>query len=368
MAQILSVGLSNPPYEVTQDTTRSFVKRLFSEHHADIERLLSIVQNGEIDRRYVSAPLAWFDKEHTFEEKNKLFIEMATHHGIKAIDACLNAKHFIRESIGYQEIDAIFFITSTGIATPTIDAKIMNHCAFSQHTKRIPIWGIGCAGGVSGVSRAYEYCRAYPAANVLVLCIELCSLTFQKNDYSKSNLIGASLFADGAACVLVSGERSKLVEREKSTQNSTNKAHPRILDTMSTFMPDSEDVMGWDVRNNGLYVIFSKDIPTIIRSWLSPNVEKFLNRHSLKSDDIQHFVAHPGGKKVIEAYYEALSLPSDKTLPSRTILRNYGNMSSPTVIFVLESIMNSSAKEDDLGLMLALGPGFSSELILLEWT
>lgn len=234
----------------------------------------------------------------------------------------------------------------------------MNQLAFRDDTKRMPIWGLGCAGGAVGLSRAYEYCLAFPEANVLVLSVELCSLTFQKDDYSKSNLVGVSLFSDGIACALVTGDQSVLTAK---------KAMPTIVATTSKLMPDSENVMGWDVKNNGLYVIFSKSIPAIITSWLGPFVHAFLESQGLSKDDITHFIAHPGGKKVLTAYEETLGFDQTKTAISRDVLRNNGNMSSPTILYVLEQFMEHEPVAGEYGLMAALGPGFCGELLLLKW-
>lgn len=365
MGYLMAVGTSNPKYEVSPETTSAFIRNLFSKHHHDIERLLQVVQNGEIQRRYVSAPVEWFTTSHSLEEKNNLYIQLATELGVEAVDTCLQNAQTIGCKVNYQDIDAIIFVSSSGIATPTIDAKIMNQRSFSAHTKRIPLWGLGCAGGVSGVARAYEYCKAFPKANVLVLCVELCSLTFQRDDYSKSNLIGTSLFADGVACVLVAGEQATSIDRVKKQGTRIAK----IIDTMSTLMPDSEDVMGWELKNEGFHVIFSKDIPTIIKKWLKPNMDEFLLKNKWAANDIQHFIAHPGGKKVLSAYSESLQMEKSLTETSRLILQQYGNMSSPTVLFVLKEFVekNTSYQHGDKGIMLALGPGFSSELALVEW-
>ena len=257
-----------------------------------------------------------------------------------------------------SEVDAIFFISSSGISTPSIEARIMNLIPFRDDTKRIPIWGLGCAGGAAGLSRAYEYCLAFPTANVLVLSVELCSLTFQKDDYSKSNLVGASLFSDGVACALVAGSQSTV---------KANKPTPKIIATTSKLMPNSENVMGWDVKNSGLHVVFSKSIPSIITKWLGPFVHEFLSSNELNKDDIAHFVAHPGGKKVLEAYEEALGFDHTKTDISRDILRVNGNMSSPTILYVLQRFMENEPVSGEYGLMAALGPGFCGELLLLKW-
>ena len=367
MAYIVSVETANPPYCIDPQATTDFIEQLFGVHHDDINRLLKVVQNGEILNRHISAPVEWFRYDRSFREKNDLYIEMAVELGIDAIKKCVysiqNTSFEHEVTFTFENIDALFFISSTGIATPTIDARIMNRLPFAANMKRIPIWGLGCAGGVAGISRAYEYCKAYPTANVLVLCIELCSLTFQRNDFSKSNLIGTSLFADGAACALIAGEQSLLLAGYKLAQHNT--IYPRIFCTSSTFMNDSEDVMGWDLKDNGLNVLFSKDIPTVIRSWLGPNIEKFLYANKLAFSDIAYFIAHPGGKKVLQAYRDSLSLQEHMTELSRSVLRDYGNMSSPTVLFVLERHMKTATPSaGEKGIMLALGPGFSSEVLL----
>ncbi len=237
----------------------------------------------------------------------------------------------------------------------------MNRLPFSPHTKRIPLWGLGCAGGTSGVSRGYEYCRAFPEQNVLVVCVELCSLTFQRHDRSKSNLVGTSLFADGVACALICGDQSELLDSLKKN------TRPYIIGTESTIMPDSEDVMGWDVKNSGLHVVFSRSIPTIIRQWLQPNVLSFLTKAGIDIDELSEFIAHPGGKKVLDSYIDCLHINERLLLESKAVLKEHGNMSSPTVLYVLERVMMKVHEDGEYGLMASLGPGFSSELVLIEW-
>jgi alkylresorcinol/alkylpyrone synthase len=360
MPKITSVGICVPPHSITQATTAEFARELFHESFKDISRLLTVFENGQIQKRNFAKELTWFREDHSFEERNNAYIEYAVEYSIEAIQDCLSNKHFLDEAVDCEEIEAIFFISTTGLSTPSIDAKIMNHLPFSSHTKRIPIWGLGCAGGASGLSRAYDYCLAYPTAKVLVVSVELCGLTFQRNDRSKSNLIGTSLFADGVAAVLVAGDRAAPHAICKTTI-------PYILGTQSTLMPNSEDVMGWDVKNEGLYVVFSKDIPTIISEWLKPNVEKLLQKYGLQLSDVKHFIAHPGGKKVIEAYENSLGFTQNQTMISQKILQQHGNMSSATVYYVLNEFMLKDIPVGEYGLIAALGPGFSSELLLVEW-
>lgn len=358
MPTILSVSTVNPPFPINQTDALELTRSLFQKRFKNIERLLNVFHNGEIEKRHLAMPLEWFKHEHDFEERNHLYTEHAVHFGVQAIEQCLDNQSMLDEIIHPSEIDAIFYISSSGISTPSIEARIMNRLPFRTDTKRIPIWGLGCAGGAAGLSRAYEYCLAYPTANVLVLSVELCSLTFQKDDYSKSNLVGASLFADGIACALLAGSQSTI---------QPSKPRPKIIGTASQFMPNSEDVMGWEVKNSGLHVIFSKSIPAIITKWLGPFVHEFLDEHEIQTNDIDHFVAHPGGKKVLVAYEEALHFSQTKTAISRDVLRDQGNMSSPTILYVLKRFMEEEPKTNEIGLMAALGPGFCGELLLLRW-
>ena len=361
MVYILSASHAKLPFLLSQDDIMDFSRKIFGHSYSNIERLLQAFKNGQVENRYFSNNLEWFEKDHTFSERNNMYIEQAVQFGIEAVKACLTNDRFLKEEIAASEIDAFFYISSTGIATPTIEARIMNILPFQPHVKRIPIWGLGCAGGASGLSRAFEYCQAYPEAKVLVLCVELCSLTFQKNDLSKSNIIGTSLFSDGISCVLVCGDQ---VQQD----NYSNRTHHfSILATQSTLMANSLDVMGWDIKDEGLYVIFSKDIPTIVKNWLKPNVDTFLHQHHLKLSDIQYFIAHPGGKKVIDAYQEALGFDEHMTEISKGVLNDYGNMSSATIFFVLERFMENGGEIGEYGLATALGPGFSSELLLMRW-
>ncbi len=358
LPKIVSVSTYRPPYTLHQANAEELTKELFHEKIPRLERYLKVFENGEIETRHFCVPAEWYRTEHTFEERNNLYIELASQYSAEVIEACLQNEAFLETAVSPAEIDAIIFVSSTGISTPSIDARVMNQLPFSDRLKRIPLWGLGCAGGAAGISRAYDFCSAHTQAKVLVVCVELCSLTFQPNDFSKSNLIGASLFADGAACALICGDDVTL---------PTKKLIPSILTSGSKWMPNSENVMGWDIKNNGLHVVFQKSIPNIITSWLGPFIEQFLVEQQLYTEQIDHFIAHPGGKKVLKAYEDTLYLAKQKTDISREILRNNGNMSSPTVLYVLEQFMLNEVQENDIGLLVALGPGFCAEAVLLKW-
>lgn len=361
MPTILSVAEAVPEFVIKQEQAIDFARELFSEKFKDIERLLKAFQNGQIEKRHFVKDIVWYREDHSFADKNNAYIESAVTLGMQAIKKCLKNETFLAREIHCEEIDAIIYISTTGMATPSIEARIMNRLPFQENTKRIPIWGLGCAGGAAGISRAFEFCKAYPDSKVLVLSVELCSLTFQRNDLSKSNLIGTSLFADGVACALICGDEINIDDL------CAKKTAPAIIETQSTLMPDSLDVMGWDIRDQGLFVVFSRDIPSIIEEWLKPNVSKFLNGNGLQLSDIDYFIAHPGGKKVIEAYIKSLGIHDPMTDISLEVLKQFGNMSSATILYVLRRFMEKGGEAGAYGMCTALGPGFSSELLLLKW-
>lgn len=353
MAKIISVGTSDAPYKLPQSEIREFVKKLYANTYNEIERMIGVFDNSTIANRHISAPIEWLEKEHSFKERNEKFREIAIGLSMQAINECLekvNARN--------SDIHNIIFVTSTGVSTPTIDAFLFNKLKLGKHIKRTPLWGLGCAGGAASVSRAMEYCRANPTHNALIVCVELCSLTFQKDDLSKSNIIATSLFSDGCAAVLVAGKDSPLYSNRGV----------ELLDSLSTIYDDSLDVMGWDIVDNGFKVIFSRDIPTIVKEYVNPNIKELLDVHNLTVTDIKHYVAHPGGAKVISAYEESLGLPEGTLKNSRKVLHEHGNMSSPSVLYVLKEFMSNEFNSGEYGLLTALGPGFSSELVLFKTT
>ena len=349
LSRIRSVATAVPRHRIGQQVARQFCRSLFHETFSDIDRLLPVFSNSLVENRYFSVPEEWFETDHSFAEKNRHYIEAALELGEAATSLCLQ-----KAGLAPQDIDHLFFVSTTGLATPSIDAHLINILKLRPNVRRTPIWGLGCAGGVAGLSRAYEYTVAFPRERALVLALELCGLTFQRNDLSKSNLVATSLFGDGAAAVLVSGAE-------------TDDAGPRILASRSTLWYESLDVMGWDINDRGLKVLFSRDIPSIVRSLALPALLEFLSSQGLALHDSMHIIAHPGGAKVIEAYEQALGLPEGKMDRARAILRKYGNMSSPTVLFVLEDYLRAQAvRPDEYGLITALGPGFSAEMMLIQ--
>jgi len=315
-----------------------------------LNRLLTIFDNSGIEQRFSCVPADWFLTKRTVEEKHRLYVKHAVELAEQAIVRCLK-----QAGAEAERIDQLVYVTTTGTVTPSVDAYLYNRLPFRRNLKRTPIWGLGCAGGAAGLSRAFEYVTAFPGQTCLVVSVELCGLTFIADDRSKSNLVAASLFADGAAAALICGRESEFARG------------PKIIATQSTTWPDSLDVMGWEVTNDGLKVVFSRDIPSLIQKVMFTNVNEFLHEQGLSLDDIGAYVLHPGGMKVLKAYREALRLGQDSLAHSEHVLRQYGNMSSATVFFVLKDAM-ADERKTGYGLAGALGPGFSSELLLLDWS
>jgi alkylresorcinol/alkylpyrone synthase len=344
--RILAVGTAVPEHHLTQADVRTLVKSLFDAGLRDVDRLLAVFDNGHIQSRYVSAPLEWFQTNHTWQERNEMYLRVALDLSERAAKIALE-----RSGLGASEIGGIFFVSTSGLATPSLDSWLIKRLDLSRHTVRLPIWGLGCAGGAGGLNRASEFVRA-TSKPALLVAVELCSLTFQANDISRPNLIATSLFADGAAAVVLAPEGNG----------------PRIIGGSSTLWDDTENIMGWDVTNTGLKVNISKSVPNIVEKNIRADVEMACAKHGFSLEQIRHFVTHPGGEKVMEAFTTALELPASALEDARAVLAEHGNMSSATVLFVLERFMRRSSElpRDELGLLTAVGPGFSAEQVLFR--
>lgn len=350
MPQIRSVGTAVPPYPFFQEHLRDLARLHFSHGMAEIDRLIQVFDTVQVKRRFFSVPVDWFGFDHTFSEKNNEYLRCAQDLSIQAIERCLGTA-----GVRPDEIDHVIFVSSSGMATPSIDAYIINRLNFDGHVKRTPIFGLGCAGGVAGLARACDLARSDASEKILLVVLELSSLTFQRNDLSKSNLVACSLFADGAAAVLVTGDR-------------TARDGIQIVDAQSTLFPETLDIMGWDFNERGLSVIFARSIPHVIERYIRGNIERLLQRNQIQFKDLAHYVIHPGGAKVLVSFEQALQLPPEALRHSRCILENYGNMSAPTVLFILEHLLQEgSARPGEYGICAGFGPGFSSELVLLRW-
>ena len=350
--QITSLATALPPHVLTQDRVRDFAYEIFGRSFPNIDRLITVYDNAQIEQRNFCVPIEWFGREHTFREKNDLYIANAIDLSTEAIARCLEQR-----GIGHEEVDYLLFVSTTGVATPSIDARLIAALPFREDIRRLPIWGLGCAGGVGGLSRAREIVIAEPTARVLVVVVELCGLTFMANDLSKPNLIATALFGDGCAAVLVEGEA--VPDRPDGVE---------LLGSATRTMPDSLDVMGWDISGDGFGIVISRDIPTIVRTFMRESIDHLLEDHNLSPEEITHMIAHPGGAKVLEAYAESLERPPSDFRHAWEALRDHGNMSAASVLFVLERFLQERGEKctGEYGLMGALGPGFSSELMVVR--
>ena len=347
MPRIASIATASPPHELRQSEARELARAFFAPAIRDIDRFLGVFANAEIDTRSLAVPTAWFQQERGWGECNDRFIEVACDLGVEAARRCLDDA-----GLGPGDVDHLIFVSTTGLASPSIDARIMTELGMRRNARRTPIWGLGCAGGAVGLTRAAEYTRAYPDQRALLVCVELCSLTFQFDDRSVRNLVASSLFADGAAAVLVEGD-------------ALGGKGPAILDSESTLFPDSLDLMGWDIGDAGMQVVFGARIPGVVTEHFRPLAEGFLDRHDLLLESVAHHIAHPGGAKVLAAYETSGDLCPAALAHSRAILRQCGNMSSATVLYVLQRFLERGIAPGEHGLLTVFGPGFSSEMVLL---
>ena len=341
--RLMSLATAVPPYVLEQNDVARRAAGLFGGGDAEADRFASVYRNAGIDTRQSSVPLAWYLSDHDAAERAALYLQSALALAVAATEQAL-----ARAGLVAADIDAIIAVSSTGIATPSLDARLMDVLAFRRNTVRLPIFGLGCAGGVMGMARASAIARSMPGSKILLVVVELCGLTFRKGDQSKSNRVATALFGDGAvALVLAAGGDGPLLG-------------PSGEHTWS----GSLDVMGWDVVEDGLKVVFSRDIPSLVRAEVLPAAQDFLTAHGLTLADIDGFICHPGGARVLDALEAVFDLPRGGLSDAREVLRDHGNMSAPTVLFVLEAAMKAGKRGRQL--MIALGPGFTVAFQIIE--
>ena len=345
-----------PPHVLRQADVVATARSLFAGRRADIDRLLPAFANAGIGTRRSCVPIDWYLEPSDWKTRNRLFIDSAIDLLEEAAATCL-----AQAGLQPDAIDAIVTVSTTGIATPSLDARLMERLAFRRTVNRLPVFGLGCAGGVIGLSRAAALAKARPGSRVLCLVVELCGLTFRANDRSKSNVIATALFGDGAAAVLL--ESAATGPRAASAAKAPG-ARLQLGGSGEFTWPASLDVMGWEVENDGLGVLFSRDIPALIHERMGPALDSFLADQNLSRADIDGYVCHPGGAKVIGALEEVLALEPGGLSEAREVLRDFGNMSAVTVLFVLERMR--AAGMTGRYVMTALGPGFTAGFQILE--
>jgi len=352
--KIVATTTAFPPYYFTQDEVLAALKTYWDkgmENAAVLERLHS--RTG-VEGRYFSRPLKDYYDLDTWGKTNDVWIETAEQLGEQALCALLTESKLPPEKIG-----TIISVSVTGIACPSIEARLINKLRLPTHIKRTPIFGLGCVAGASGLARAADYVRAYPDQAAILLSVELCSLTWQRDNVSVPNLISSGLFGDGAAAVLVVGSQLAAEVGYKG---------PDVAASQPTFYPDSHDVMGWEISEKGFRIVLSADVPTVVREHLGRNVDDFLASQGLVRSDIGSWIMHTGGPKVLEANAEALGLTREDFALSWDALRRAGNLSSASVLMVLNDVMREHRPQPGTrSLLVAMGPGFCSEMLLLNW-
>jgi alkylresorcinol/alkylpyrone synthase len=338
--RLLGLATAVPPHILYQTRVRAEAAGFFGPVGA---HLLPVFDNAGIEKRHSAMPIEWYLESHGWAERNDAYLATALPLVEEAALAAL-----AQAKLGPEDIDAIVTVSTSGVATPSLDARLMARLPFRRHVVRLPIFGLGCAGGVLGLSRATALARAEPGSRVLLVVVELSSLSFRKADSSKSNIVATALFADGAAAAIV----------------STRGDGPALGPSGEHCWPDTLGIMGWDIADDGMKAIFSRDIPSLIRRELRGVVDGFLGRQGLSFTDFDSFACHPGGMKVIAALEDVFERPAGSMIETREVLRQYGNMSAATVLFVLKAMLEADARRRLL--LVSMGPGFSVAFQVLD--
>lgn len=344
---LAAVAIEFPPHRHSQDQAVSFLAGVAGE---EFRRFAA---SSGVASRATALPLSRYPTLSGFTEANGIFLDVALDLGERALRSALD-----QANIKPSQVDIVFSTTVTGLAVPTLEARLAARIGLRPDVKRVPLFGLGCVAGAAGIARMSDYLRAYPDQVAALLAVELCSLTIQRDDRSVANLVAASLFGDGAGAVIATG-----ADRTPAGPASV----PKVLATRSRVYPDTEDVMGWNIGSSGFQIVLSVEVATIAEKYLGEDVRNFLADYGLTTADVATWVCHPGGPKVIEAVENGLDLPVDALDHTRNSLRDNGNLSSVSVLDVLRATMADPPPPGSLGLMIAMGPAFCSELVLLGW-
>ena len=385
MPRIISTATAFPVHYHSQDEMSSALRAAWIKKGLDVAVFDRLQKAVTVEGRYLALPMSEYYKLDGFTDCNRAWLKVALELG-----ECVISDLLEKTSLPAEEIKLLMSTTVTGVAVPSLEARLMNRIDFASDLKRIPLFGLGCLAGTAGIARVADYLKGYPDEAAILLSVELCSLTLQAEDLSVANIISSGLFGDGAAAVLLVGDKHALaneveVQRVKNTefqrfngsseksQKQAELSHPQVLSSRSIFFPDSEEVMGWDVTDRGLKIVLGQGVPGYA-SQLRPHVESFLSEFGLALTDIAVWLTHPGGPKVIDAIESSLELPTKTLDRTRKHLREIGNLSSTSVLVLLDECLNDPLPEISgksceyrYGMMLSMGPAFSAELVLLKW-
>jgi alkylresorcinol/alkylpyrone synthase len=347
-AAIAATAVAVPPHTFTRDDVKTYIGRVFDIDERRAEALMAVVDNAQIQKRHSIFPLDYTVERRSLTQTSREYQQHAVALGCQVAADCLS-----RASMTASDVDMIITVSCTGFMIPSLDAHLINRLGFRSDVRRLPLTELGCAAGGMALARAADYIRAFPDSTVLIVSVELPTLTFQRDDVSQANLISSMLFGDGAAAAIVTGREPEGLH---------------IVDSETYTFPQSLAAMGFDLRDTGFHIILAKDVPELIRGRIKDLVDGFLQRRGLSRDQLRAFLFHPGGQKLLAYIEEQLELCRCRTQLSWDVLANYGNLSSATILFIVDAFLrNPTLRTGEYGLAGAFGPGFSAELLLLQW-
>ena len=341
---LLALATAVPPHQLEQSAVADFARRIYAKSFARYPKLADVFVNAGIERRYSVRPIEWFDAPHDWTERTQAYLDGASALFVQAARAALD-----RAGVAARDVDVIITVSSTGIATPSLEARVAAEMGFKPSAMRVPVFGLGCAGGVSGLSIGARLARAEPGEVVLVVVVELCTLAFRSDRTAKADVISSALFGDGAAAVVLRAEREDAPLRIGATADHT--------------WPGTLDIMGWSIDPVGFGVVLSRSLPRFVEQRLAAPTRRFVKEARLQAP---RFICHPGGAKVLDAVEAALELQTGTLRDEREVLRGHGNMSAPSVLFVLDRALKRGLRGS--AVLTALGPGFTASFLALEAT
>ncbi|WP_375490379.1 type III polyketide synthase [uncultured Jatrophihabitans sp.] len=342
------------PQEELTDKFAELVLTGQGRSHALVRRLHN---SSRVGTRHLALPIERYAELDGFTDANDAFLGAATDLGATAVVQALE-----EAGLTPADVDFIVSTTVTGVAVPSLEARIAARIGLRPDVKRIPMLGLGCLAGAAGIARVHDLLRGAPDAVAVLVSVELCSLTVQRGDESTANMVASGLFGDGAAAVVAVGAQ------HPSATSGTATNVPRVVDSVSHLYPNTDRAMGWDVGSQGFKIVLGAEVPDLVVEYLADDVAALLDRHDLTMSDISRWISHPGGPKVIEAIEKVLGLSDDDLAMTWNSLNSIGNLSSASVLHVLRDTLDQRpAQRGDWGLLMAMGPGFAAELVLLRW-
>ncbi|MER5758844.1 3-oxoacyl-[acyl-carrier-protein] synthase III C-terminal domain-containing protein [Streptomyces sp. NPDC002082] len=356
MTRVLAVSTAFPPHRYAQQEITDVLATCLPPG-ADSALLRRLHGAAQVETRHLALPLNRYRDLGGFGDTNRLFVELAVDLGSEAVERALD-----EAGVRAEEVDLVVSTTVTGIAAPSVEARLAARAGLRPDIKRVPMFGLGCSAGAAGLARVHDFLTGRPDGTALLLSTELCSLTLQPTDTSMANLVAGSLFGDGAAALLAVGD-----DHPRAPAHPGGSSAPVVTATRSRLYPGTEHLLGWDVGDWGFRMVLGREVPELVKLHVAEEIESFLAAHDLKPRDVTAWICHPGGPKILDALAGELGLPDSALAPSHRALAATGNLSSASVLQILRDTRATAPPPGSTGLMIAFGPGFSSELVLLAW-